>query len=161
MNQPKELKGRTVLVVALSAFAVILAANMAMLFAATGSFPGLVVKNSYVAGLGWDDRAAAQEALGWEATVGHDGETLLVRLEDADGGLVRGLRVTAVVGLPATDEADREVALEEAPDGYRVPIALGPGNWRIEIVAQGPAGDGAAASAYRATAALYLPRSEG
>ena len=45
-------------------FGVIIAANLAMLFAATGTFPGLVVKNSYAASQGWDRKTDAQRELG-------------------------------------------------------------------------------------------------
>ena len=59
---PKPLTGRKVLLIAVAAFGVVIAANLAMLLAATGTFPGLVVKNSYVASQGFDAKTAAQRA---------------------------------------------------------------------------------------------------
>ena len=59
-TEPRPLTGRKVLLIAVAAFAVILAANLAMLLAATGTFPGLVVKNSYVASQDWTARTDAQ-----------------------------------------------------------------------------------------------------
>lgn len=137
----KPLTGRKVLAILCGAFGVIVAANLAMLVAATGSFPGLVVKNSYVASQGWDARTAAQRALGWQAAVVHDGSALKVTLSGADGAPVRGLRVTAVVGRPASGREDMTLALAERGGAYAAPLALGPGLWRVAVTAT--AGDGA------------------
>ena len=148
----KELKGRTVLIIVVSAFAVILGANLAMLFAATGTFPGLVVKNSYTASQGWNQRTAAQAALGWRADVLHDGAALTVVLTDAAGTPVEGVVVAARVGRPATDAEDRDLPLRAGAGGYRAPLTLGPGNWQVVIRAKGPQGE-----RYEATARLYIP----
>ena len=50
----KELTGRHVLIITLAAFGVIIAVNLVMAFLAVGSFPGLEVKNSYVASQDFD-----------------------------------------------------------------------------------------------------------
>ena len=132
---PKPLTGRKVLAIMVGAFGVIIAANLAMLVAATGTFPGLVVKNSYVASQGWDARTAAQEALGWTATVGHADGRLAVAITGADGRPVRGLDVTAVVGRPASGREDVTLMLAEGREGYAAPMALGPGLWRVAVTA--------------------------
>jgi hypothetical protein len=44
---------------------VIISVNLLLAFKAVSTFPGLEVKNSYVASQGFNDRKAAQEALGW------------------------------------------------------------------------------------------------
>ena len=152
----KPLTGGKVLAMLLGAFAVIIAANLAMLFAATGSFPGLVVKNSYVASQGWDARTAAQRALGWTATVGHDGETLTVAISGAEGEPVRGLDVTAVVGRPASGAEDTALAMAEDIDGYVAPVPLGPGRWRVDVAARGRDGE-----RFAAKAELSVPEMEG
>ena len=61
----RELTGRHVLVITVSAFAVIIGVNLTLAYQAVATFPGLEVQNSYVAGQGFNDRKAAQEALGW------------------------------------------------------------------------------------------------
>ena len=151
MTQQKKLTGRTVLAIALSAFAVVIAANMTMLWAATGSFPGLVVKNSYVASQDFDDRTAAQEALGWQSAVAHDSGKLEVRLTGADGALVEGARVEAVVGRPATAEVDRRLSLANTDGLYTAPVELGTGKWRVELSATDTAG-----RSYRAVTQLFV-----
>lgn len=153
MSEGKPLTGRKVLIIAVSAFAVIVTANMTMLWAATGSFPGLVVKNTYVESQKFDARTEAQEALGWRTRVAHESGRLVVEITGADGAPVRGLAVEALVGRPATNEADRTMTL--APDGdlYSVPVELGAGRWRVSLRAEGADG---MREPYSAIASLYL-----
>jgi nitrogen fixation protein FixH len=127
------LTGRHVLIVALAGFGTVIAANLAMLVAATGTFPGLVVKNSYVASQGWDGRAEAQAALGWRASAAWEGGRLLVALHDAAGGAVEGAALEATVGRPSTAAEDRTMPLVPAGDGYAAAVELSPGAWRVDI----------------------------
>jgi nitrogen fixation protein FixH len=136
----RELTGKKVLAIGIAAFAVILAANITMMVAATGTFPGVVVKNSYVASQDWDERARAQAELGWKAEAGLDDEGLAVRLTDSAGEPVPGLAVTATVGRPASKAEDRVVTLVETGGLYAAPVDLAPGLWRIEIVGEDAAG---------------------
>ena len=48
-----------------AAFGVIIGVNLVLALSAVRTFPGLEVKNSYVASQTFDERRAAQEALGW------------------------------------------------------------------------------------------------
>lgn len=129
----RHLTGWHVLTIALAAFGTIIAVNMTMLFAATGTFPGLVVQNSYVASKGWDERSRAQEALGWTATVGWTGGLLTVDLRDARGHLVPGAALEALVGRPTLAAEDRTVTFQFDRNGYFAPVELSPGAWRIEL----------------------------
>lgn len=61
----KPLTGRKVLMILVAAFGIIIAVNMTLLYNAIKTFPGLEVKNSYVASQTFDDRAISQRALGW------------------------------------------------------------------------------------------------
>lgn len=147
----KPLTGGKVLAILLGAFGVILAANMAMLVAATGTFPGLVVKNSYVASQGWNAKTDAQRALGWQGGVVHERGELKVTLTGADGTPVHGLEVSAVVGRPASSRDDVKLALGPEGGTYAAPLALGPGRWRVAVEAT----DGAGAR-YEAEADLWV-----
>ncbi|MEL6765769.1 MAG: FixH family protein [Pseudomonadota bacterium] len=151
----KELKGRHVLIIALCAFGVIITANMALLFAATGTFPGTVVDNSYRAGVGWNDRAAAQAALGWQVSTAYDGEALRVTVLDAEGAEIEGLRVEAVVGRPAGDVTDTALTLTREGAGYGAPVALAPGSWRVALSIKGGEGP------WQAVAPLWVPKPKG
>jgi nitrogen fixation protein FixH len=150
-TEPRPLTGRKVLLIAVAAFAVILAANLAMLLAATGTFPGLVVKNSYVASQGWDRKTEAQRALGWQASASYGDDTLRVTMTGRDGAPVRGLSVVAVVGRPASDRDDVRLELAEAAGGYSAPLVLAPGMWRLAIT-----GAGAEGGSFEAEAQFYV-----
>ncbi|MEM0923054.1 MAG: FixH family protein [Pseudomonadota bacterium] len=144
MRQTKPLTGRRVLLIALACFATVIAANMTMLMAATGTFPGLVVKNAYVEGQGWNARAAAQKALGWHAEFAYRDGALSVAL--GDGSEDWPLLLT--IGRPTRDDEDQRITL--APGQRRADLTLTPGAWRIEVATlDGPA--------YRASAQLYVP----
>lgn len=145
----RELTGRHVLLIAIAAFGVIVAANLTMLFSATGTFPGLVVKNAYVASQGWNDRVAAQEALGWQAEFSHRADAILITLTDNEGRPVRDAALTATLGRPTTDAEDRTYALAWTDAGYEIPVALTPGSWRIDLEAAGDV-------AFRKTATLRV-----
>jgi len=150
-TKPRPLTGRKVLLIAVAAFAVVLAANLAMLLAATGTFPGLVVKNSYVASQGWNRKTAAQRALGWQASASYGDDTLRVTMTGPDGAPVRGLGVVAVVGRPASARDDVRLELTEGAEGYAAPLALAPGAWRIAISGTGDAG-----ASFEAEAQIYV-----
>lgn len=129
----RELTGRHVFLIAFCSFGVIVAANMAMLFAATGSFPGLVVKNSYVASQGWNARTAAQAALGWTSVTRYRNGEVHLEIADNQGVPVRGLELSATVGRPSTDAEDRLLVLTETEDGYTASALLDPGLWRVRV----------------------------
>ena len=63
----KQLTGRHVLMIFCGAFGIIIGVNLLLAWSAVSTFPGLEVKNSYVASQQFDERKAAQEALGWTA----------------------------------------------------------------------------------------------
>lgn len=135
MSDARPLTGRKVLAITLAAFGVIIAANLALVIAATGSFPGLVVKNSYVASQEFDARRDAMTALGWSARPVFENGHLTVAITGKDGRPVRGLAVEARIGRPASDAEDRVIALDAEQGGYGADVALAPGRWEIGITA--------------------------
>jgi nitrogen fixation protein FixH len=136
----RPLTGRKVLAITLLFFGVILAANLTMLFAATGTFPGLVVKNSYVASQDWNAKTDAQRALGWRAQAAYSQGALRVVMSGPDGAPVTGLDVVAVVGRPASARDDVRLDLAEGAEGYTAPLVLEPGLWHISIEGSDPQG---------------------
>ena len=128
----KELKGIHVLLICIGAFAIIIGANLTMLFAATGSFPGLVVKNSYVASQKWNARTEAQQALGWQARIGFADGTLTVSVKDADGVVV-DTDLAVLVGRPSSMTEDRTVSITRDGAVWRATVDLAPGRWRVEV----------------------------
>ena len=57
-----------------AAFCVIIGVNLVLAYSAIKTFPGLEVKNSYVASQKFDERKMAQEALGWTVTAESQGQ---------------------------------------------------------------------------------------
>jgi len=142
-----ELTGKRVLLIAVVFFGVVIAANLVLMFSATGTFPGLVVKNSYVAGQGWNERTEAQRALGWTTTFDYADGALAVHVTARDGAPLQAGRFELVVERPANTGEDR--ILQVAP-GDTIPLDLAPGRWRLELRSiEGPA--------YHVSAALTVP----
>lgn len=131
--------GRHMLAVVFLFFGTIIGVNIVMVVSATGTFPGLVVKNSYVASQNYNRtlaEAQAQEAAGWRMELDTEGGILSLRLVDRDGVPLRRLTVTAQAGRPSTTEEDRMVVLAETGTGYRAAEALPAGLWEIAIEAR-------------------------
>ncbi|RPE66471.1 nitrogen fixation protein FixH [Pacificibacter maritimus] len=135
----REITGKHVLIGTVSAFTVIIAVNLFMAFSAVKTFPGLEVKNSYVASQSFDDDKAAQLALGWTVDALDRNEKLYVTIRDDAGQPVRVKSITGTLGR-ATN-----VSQDQTPDfifdGTSYVAKTGPldaGNWnyRMQAVAQ-------------------------
>lgn len=134
-NTAKPLTGRKVLVISLSAFGVILGANMALVYAAIGSFPGLEVKNTYVASQVFDVQRQAQLALGWTVSPVYDGKTLIVGIKDINGAEVTVGRLDVTVGRATTAAKDVTLNFGQSQGPYSAPLTLEPGKWEIRLAA--------------------------
>ncbi|TBN41191.1 nitrogen fixation protein FixH [Paracoccus subflavus] len=148
----QELTGRHVLIITLSAFGVIIAVNLAMAFLAIGSFPGVEVRNSYIASQTFDRDRKAQQTLGWAARADHDGANLVIRVVDAAGNPPVLRDLSATVGRPTHRRGDVTPALRAEGGVYRAPLPLAPGNWTIQVTAFAPDG-----TAFRQKLHLYVP----
>lgn len=139
----REWTGRDVLMVTVGAFGIIIAVNMTMAWKAISTFPGLEVRNSYAAGVGFDARRAAQEALGWDVRPTWEDGVLTLAFADA-AGPVRPASLTVEVGRPADGREDFTADLAWDGTAFRAPVAFDPGQWRIDVDAV--AADGTAFS---------------
>jgi nitrogen fixation protein FixH len=131
--------GRHMAAVVLLFFGTIIAVNLVMVVAATGTFPGLVVANSYVASQHFNERIAemrARRAAGWQAEVAAPDGMLSFRLADRNGLAERRLTVTALAGRPSTRQEDRLIPLFETAAGYHAEERLPAGLWDVDIEAQ-------------------------
>ena len=81
----KELTGRHVFLITATAFGIIIAVNVTMAVNAVKTFPGLEVKNSYVASQQFQNRRDAQEALGWRVSPVYEGGYLTLAFTDDAG----------------------------------------------------------------------------
>lgn len=131
----RELTGRHVLIITLAAFGVIIAVNVVMAVLAVGSFPGLEVKNSYVASQQFDRQRQAQQGLGWTAKAGYDGRELSIEILDKQGRPPIMRDFSATIGRPTHKRADVTPDFQVAGGVYRAPLDLEPGTWNIHVQA--------------------------
>lgn len=134
------LTGRKVLIFTVGAFSVIIAVNITMAVFAVGTFPGLEVKNSYVASQKFDDERAAQEALGWDvAAEVHEG-MLTIAFTGRSGYPVEVQSLQATVGRATHTREDVAPAFAYDDGTFSAPVELAPGNWNVRLVATAPDG---------------------
>jgi len=127
-----EIKGWHVLAGFGMAFGVIIAVNLTLAVNAVRTFPGLEVKNSYVASQSFDADRAAQEALGWEVHAVLTGDRLELRV--AEGGLpLAPVIEEAIFGRATSVAADQTPAFEWTGTGYAADVSAGPGNWNLRL----------------------------
>jgi nitrogen fixation protein FixH len=124
-----------------SFFLVIIVVNMILAVQAVRTFPGLEVRNSFVASQGFEASRDAQEALGWTAAVRLAGDELVLTIHDARGP-VRGAAVEATLRRVATRAEDRALALAWDGAAWRAPVQLAGGQWLVAVSAR--AADGTA-----------------
>ncbi len=149
----KELTGRHVAMIFVSAFSVIIAVNLALAYNAVHSFPGLEVKNSYVASQSFDRDRNAQQSLGWSVLAeARDGQVLL-SVTDADGRPVEVASLEATLGRATHVKDDSNPAFAYDGKRYVAPVDLAPGNWNIRMVAT--AEDG---TIFRQRVILHVPK---
>jgi nitrogen fixation protein FixH len=134
-NAPRELTGRHVFIITASAFALIIGVNLTMAFKAVSTFPGLEVKNSYVASQSFEARRDAQEALGWTVAAGIEGKRLSIQLADRDGAPVAPASLTVLLGRSTNATDDQIPDMEFDGTGFVGQVAVSRGLWTLKIAA--------------------------
>mgnify|MGYP000064798210 CR=1 FL=1 len=130
-----KMTGKKFLAIMVSAFAVIIGVNLFLAFNAVATFPGLEVKNTYVASQTFDDDRAAQLALGWD--VGAKVEAGQLRLSfRKDGAPVEPEIVSAVLGRATNVASDETPILVFDGSDFTAPVDLATGNWNLRLVAK-------------------------
>jgi nitrogen fixation protein FixH len=118
-----------------SFFVVIIAVNITLAVQAVRTFPGLEVKNSYVASQTFDRERQAQEALGWTAQAAVEAGELVLTLVGSDGRAVQDAAVTATLGRATVRTEDQAPTLVFNGADWRAPVAVGPGRWHLQVTA--------------------------
>jgi nitrogen fixation protein FixH len=136
----RELTGRHVLAITVSAFTVIIAVNLTLAWQAVNTFPGLEVNNSYVASQGFNTRKAAQEALGWHLKPTYTDGRIDLAFTDRDGLPVQVAKLEVLVGRTTTTEHDAWPAFTLMGDVYSAPLLLDRGKWMVKVTAESPDG---------------------
>jgi nitrogen fixation protein FixH len=139
VRPPFAVKGWHVAAGVVAFFAVVVGVDAGFLVMAYRTHPGQVAPRPYEAGLIYNaelERQRIQDALGWRAGAEARLDGLEVLLQDREGRPLTGLKVSATLQRPATEQGRADVVLkEEAPGQYGVDRALS-GAWdaRIEAV---------------------------
>ena len=133
----KPLTGRKVLAIFVGAFALIVGVNVFMAWNAIGTFPGLEVKNSYVASQTFDAERAAQEALGWETSAAVEGDSVQLTITGPDGKPARVESIEATIGRATHRGDDQVLAFRQNEFGVHVAqvAPLDFGKWDVRFVA--------------------------
>jgi nitrogen fixation protein FixH len=135
-KQPRSgfrMTGPKVLIIAVSSFGVILAANLTLAFNAVSTFPGLEVDNSFVASQNFNQELAEQLALGWDVRASHENGILKLAITDSTGQPVQVAHLDAVLGAATHVRADQTPDFRFSDGAYRAPVDIGKGNWNIRL----------------------------
>lgn len=136
----KEITGRHVLIAMIVAFGIIIAANVTLAVSAIRTFPGLEVKNSYVASQNFDRERAAQIALGWTLSVTIDANELKIAILGPDGKPVRPAGFSAIIGRSTHVADDRAPEFNFVNGAYTAPLDLTRGKWELRLEATAESG---------------------
>lgn len=131
----RQITGRQVFFVTASAFSIIIAVNLTLAYNAVSTFPGLEVKNSYVASQSFEERRDAQEALGWDVGVAHEDDELTITFRDANGTAIEAGNVELLIGRKTNSAHDQRPELSYSDGVFRAPVVLDPGYWTIRLTA--------------------------
>ena len=131
----KEITGRHVLFGFVAAFGIIIAVNLALAYNAIKTFPGLEVKNSYVASQEFNKRKALQEALGWTVRADHADGVLTLFIHDRNNTPVEVKELDAVLGRATQVRDDQSPDFKFNGTAYVAPVELADGNWNIRMTA--------------------------
>lgn len=131
-----KLTGKHALAIFGGAFSVIIGVNILLAVKAVGTFPGLEVRNSYVASQEFNDRRAAQEALGWTARARAQGGRIRLAITDRSGAPVRPAVLEATVGRATESRSDFTPAFDFDGTSFVAPADLRPGKWDVRMRAR-------------------------
>lgn len=140
MTMSRELNGRKILLIFAGFFGVIITVNLILAYNAVKTFPGLEVKNSYVASQSFDARRTAQENLGWDVDLAYkDGEVVLEFLTKEGAPVMVG-DLDILIGRKTTVRDDLTPQFAFDGDAYVAKADLAPGFWTVRISAMSEEG---------------------
>ncbi|MFW2588971.1 FixH family protein [Sagittula sp. SSi028] len=130
------IKGWHVLTGFVAAFGIIIAVNVTLAVNAVRSFPGVETDNSYLASQTFDSRRDAQLELGWDVAARHDGQRLILSINNAKGYPVRVPDLQATLGRPTNVADDLLPVFDWDGSAYVAELSLPAGNWDLWIKAR-------------------------
>jgi len=135
MKARGELTGKHAALIFVGFFGVIFAVNGFMAWSAIHTFPGLEVKNGYIASQTFNARKAAQLALGWQVHADVEKGVLYIAFTDTAGRPVRPASLTVSVGRATESRDDLIPGLTYVDGRFEAPVSLGRGKWILRLKA--------------------------
>lgn len=132
---PKEITGRHVFIGFAAAFGVIITVNLVLAVNAVRTFPGLEVKNTYVASQKFDKNRAAQEALGWDVSAQIEAGVLSLAFLQ-EGSPVKPVIESATLGHATHAGEDQTPVFAYDGTAFHAPVNAGAGNWKLRLKAR-------------------------
>ena len=130
--------GRHFAVIIVAFFAVVISVNVYMARAASSTFGGVVVENSYVASQNfntWLAEAEKEKALGWNATAARLADNRISVM--LAGAPASGVDLVVIARHPLGRAPDQELLFTRQADGSFVSDrALDSGRWRLRFDAR-------------------------
>lgn len=114
------------------AFGVIIAVNLTLAFNAVRTFPGLEVKNSYVASQSFDVDRATQLALDWDVAATLNGDHLVLTILKGDAP-VSPVIEEAIFGRATSVAADQTPDFRFNGQAFVADVKAGAGNWNLRL----------------------------
>lgn len=113
--------GKHVLIAMIVFFGVIIVANTFMITLGIKTFPGEDTKQSYRQGLEYDQTIAKRQkqiASGWQAHISiTNNGNLVLKITDANGDAVKGLKATGTLKHLAKTDLDHELKFAQSAEG--------------------------------------------
>lgn len=131
-----EITGRQVFAFTAGAFGIIIAVNLTMAYKAVSTFPGLEVKNGYIASQTFDAERRAQEALGWTLTPAYRAGHLSLDIRDADGLPAAVADMSVLVGRTTEAKDDMTPVFHREGGLHVADVTLPRGKWMLKIEAR-------------------------
>lgn len=131
----KQITGWHVFAIFFLGFGTIIAVNLTLAWNAVRTFPGLEVKNSYVASQSFDRDRMAQIALNWTVSARLNDDQLVLTFSQ-DGHAVQPIIERAVFGRATSVTADQTPDFEFDGTAFLATVDAGDGNWNLRITAR-------------------------
>ena len=109
--------------------------NFTLAFNAVSTFPGLEVKNSYVASQNFEAERSAQDALGWEVSATVTDDRLALNILE-HGRPIAPEILEATFGRATTVANDQNPAFTFDGTDLVARVDAGPGNWNLRVKAR-------------------------
>jgi len=127
------MTGPKVLAIMVTAFGTIIAVNLTLAYSAVSTFPGLEVRNSYIASQNFNEDLSAQQALGWDVSADVSGNELILKITGPDGSPAQVATLDALLGAATHVRDDQRPEFVFLDGAFRAPVDIAPGNWNIRL----------------------------